>query len=79
MEGNFLQETEKERLPSVITEEVHALNKKVVELEEEVSELKKDIHAIDLLQKKPIVSSDAIAIGGFWIVAALVIIGVFYV
>lgn len=78
MEENSLLKTESDRLPSLVAEEIHSLTTKVRTLEEDISELKKDIHAIDFLQKKPIISSDAIAVGGFWIVAALAVIGIFF-
>ncbi|MCM3757089.1 hypothetical protein M3197_06250 [Sporosarcina aquimarina] len=78
MDENALKKTEPERYPSTVTEEVHTLTTKVRALEDEISELKKDIHAIDFLQKKPIISGDAIATGGFWIVAALAVIGIFF-
>ncbi|MBD7906750.1 hypothetical protein [Sporosarcina gallistercoris] len=78
MEENSLLKTESERFPSVVAEEVRSLTTKVRTLEEEISELKKDIHAIDFLQKKPIISGDTIAVGGFWIVAALAVIGIFF-
>ena len=78
MDENALQKTEPERYPSTVSDEVYTLTAKVRALEEEISELKKDIHAIDFLQKKPIISGDAIAVGGFWIVAALAVIGIFF-
>ncbi|WP_025784680.1 hypothetical protein [Sporosarcina sp. D27] len=78
MDENALKKTESERYPSTVSEEVQTLTSKVRALEDEISELKKDIHAIDFLQKKPIISSDAIANGGFWIVAALAVIGIFF-
>ncbi|GKV68159.1 hypothetical protein NCCP2716_06570 [Sporosarcina sp. NCCP-2716] len=78
MHENSLQTSDNGQLPSTVSEEVRMLRVQVKEMEEEISELKKDLHAIDLLQKKPIISSDSLAIGGFWIVAALTIIGIFY-
>ncbi|WP_432355424.1 hypothetical protein [Sporosarcina sp. A2] len=79
MDNSALQKTGQSQLPIIVTEEVHSLKLKVKDLEEEVSELKKDLHAIDLLQKKPLIASDTVAIGGFWIVAALVVIGIFFI
>lgn len=78
MYENGLQTNESEQLPIPAKNEIQALTLQVKEMEVEISELKKDLHAIDLFQKKPIVSSDALAIGGFWIVAAITVIGIFY-
>ncbi|REB10120.1 hypothetical protein DVB69_04765 [Sporosarcina sp. BI001-red] len=78
MEESSLQKMESERYPSAVSEEVRTLTTKVRALEDEISELKKDIHAIDFLQKKPVISGDTIAVGGFWIVAALAVIGIFF-
>ncbi|GEM_PF-5684734 len=78
MHENSLQTSDNGQLPSTAVEEVRILSIQVKEMEEEISELKRDLQAIDLLQKKPIISSDSLAIGGFWIVAALTVIGIFY-
>lgn len=78
VDENPLQKTESERYPSTVSDEVKSLTTKVRALEVEISELKKDIHAIDFLQKKPIISRDTLAVGGFWIVAALAVIGIFF-
>lgn len=79
MEENGLRRTDEDQFPSVISREVSELQSKVNELENEVDELKKDLQAVDLLQRQPIISSDALAIGGFWVVAALAIIGIFFI
>lgn len=78
MEGNSLQKMDTDRYPNAVSDEVHTLTTKVRALENEVNELKKDIHAIDFLQKKPLISADTIAVCGFWIVAALAVIGIFF-
>ncbi|MGG0642953.1 hypothetical protein ABE021_03250 [Sporosarcina gallistercoris] len=78
MEGNSLQKLETERYPNAVSDEVHTLTTKVRALEDEINELKKDIQAIDFLQKKPLISGDTISVCGFWIVAALAVIGIFF-
>ncbi|WJY28393.1 MULTISPECIES: hypothetical protein [Sporosarcina] len=78
MEETNLPDVTKEHLPARTERDVRLLTEQVKELEDEVRELKKDLHAIDLFQKKPVISTDALAISGFWIVAALVVIGIFY-
>ena len=78
MLDNSMQPNNSELLPSTTRQEIQLLTTQVKELEEEISELKKDLHAIDLFQKKPIISTESLATGGFWIVAALAVIGIFY-
>lgn len=78
MEETNLPNVTEEHLPARTERDVRLLITQVEELEDEVRELKKDLHAIDLLQKKPVISTDSLAIGGFWIVAALVVIGIFF-
>lgn len=78
MKENELQKNNENQLPSVFTKEVSEIQSKVEDLENEVYELKKDIQAIDLLQRKPVISTDSIAVIGFFVIVGLVVIGIFY-
>ncbi|ARD47848.1 hypothetical protein SporoP37_06640 [Sporosarcina sp. P37] len=60
------------------TQEITALNQEVEELRKEVKQLRDDIELIDVFQKKPVIGADVIGVVGFYIIAALVIIGIFF-
>lgn len=58
--------------------EISTLNQEVEELRKEVKQLREDIELINVFQKKPVVSTELVSTIGGLIIAALVIIGIFY-
>lgn len=72
---NNSQENE---LTTAYQQEISTLNHEVEELRAEVKQLREDIELIDVFQKKPIVSEEVIGTVGFFVVAALVVIGIFF-
>ncbi|PIC64824.1 hypothetical protein CSV79_04160 [Sporosarcina sp. P13] len=69
---------EKQELVTRESHEISTLNQEVEELRKEVKQLREDLELIDVFQKKPVVTADVIGVVGFYIIAALVIIGVFF-
>lgn len=69
---------EETRLVTKHEQEISTLNHEVEELRKEVKQLREDIELIDVFQKKPVITADIIGVTGFYIIAALVIIGLFF-
>ena len=70
--------SEKQELAMRQTQEISTLNQEVEELRKEVKQLREDIELIDVFQKKPIISAAVIGQIGSFIIAILVIIGIFF-
>lgn len=70
--------TEHYQLVTQQAKEMTVLHREVEELRSEVKQLREDIESIDLFQKKPVVTAEIIGVVGFYIIAALVIIGIFF-
>lgn len=69
---------EKHELVLKQAQEISTLNTEVEDLRKEVKKLREDIELIDVFQKKPIVSTEMVQTVGGLIIAALVIIGIFF-
>ncbi|GKV65335.1 MULTISPECIES: hypothetical protein [Sporosarcina] len=69
---------EKHELAVKQSHEITALNSEVEELRKEVKQLREDIELIDVFQKKPMVTTEMVQTVGGLIIAALVIIGIFF-
>ncbi|PIC78988.1 hypothetical protein CSV75_13500 [Sporosarcina sp. P18a] len=70
--------SEKQELVVRQTQEISKLNQEMDELRQEIKQLREDIELIDIFQKKPVVSSAVIGQIGSFIIAILVIIGIFF-
>ncbi|WP_153731393.1 hypothetical protein [Sporosarcina obsidiansis] len=59
-------------------QELSTLDSEVKELRDEVKQLREDLELINVFQKKPILTTEMVGTVGGLIIAALVIIGIFY-
>ncbi|MDV6378342.1 hypothetical protein ORD22_08795 [Sporosarcina sp. GW1-11] len=78
METNEKATENKEIVTTRELQEISALNQEVEELRKEVKQLREDLELIEVFQKKPVVTADVIGVIGFYIIAGLVIIGIFF-
>ncbi|EGQ25999.1 hypothetical protein ABZ756_13910 [Mammaliicoccus sciuri] len=69
---------QKNELISKQSQEISTLNTEVEELRKEVKQLREDLELINVFQKKPVVSTELVQTVGGLIIAALVIIGIFF-
>ncbi|WP_301108003.1 hypothetical protein [Sporosarcina sp.] len=69
---------EKHELVIKQSQELSTLNTEVEDLRKEVKQLREDLELIDVFQKKPVVSTEMIQTVGGLLIAALVIIGIFF-
>ncbi|ARK21220.1 MULTISPECIES: hypothetical protein [Sporosarcina] len=70
--------SEKKELIIRQTQEINTLHQEVDELRKEVKQLREDIDLIDVFQKKPVITAAVIGQIGSFIIAILVIIGIFF-
>lgn len=78
MMDEYENNSEDKQLVTRQHQELSTLNHEVEELRAEVKQLREDIELIDIFQKKPMISVEVISTVGFFIVAALVVIGIFF-
>lgn len=73
-----MEQHENQEVATRQAQEISRLNQEVAELRNEVKQLREDIEFIDVFQKKPVITSAVIGQICSFIIAILVIIGIFF-